>query len=136
MPSNFLLQHLPTTDTPPDLLAKILQKIQRARLHQLSIRMVFVAVGLFTTSGYAFSIWQTLLEEMHTSSFFELIRLGVSDPDVMLVNIKDFIFGLLEALPSWTLLAASLGLFFLIGMVTLAQALRSTRRTLFTTHHL
>ena len=124
-----LLNHLPITNPSLDLFTKILQAIQRAQLRQLYVRTALVIAGLFTTIGYALSVWPALLEEVRGSSFFELIRLGVSDPDVMLVNIKDFIFGLLEALPSWTLLAVSLGLFFLIGIVTLVQALRHTRRS-------
>ena len=114
--------------TPADLFDRVMAAIQRARLRQAGSRFAIALVGFLASIGYAILNWSTIAAEIQASPFFGFVRLAISDPDIVFANGKDFLFGLLEALPLGTVLLVLLGIFFFISTAVMTDALRHARR--------
>ncbi len=131
-----LLAHLAPLDPPPHLFNQILNTIASGRMRRLYTRMACVVSGFILVALYAASDWVNLWAELSTSSFMEFLRLTVSDPDVILTNIKDVLLGLLEALPVDVLLTLLVSSTLAVSLIYLWQIMRDIRRPRpsFTTH--
>lgn len=131
-----LLSHLAPLDPPPYLLGQILHTIESVRMRTLYTRVALVVLGFALVTTYIVNDWVNLWAELSTSSFVEFLRLAVSDPDVILTNIKDVLLGLLETLPVDVLLTLLVSSTLAVSLIYLWQIMRDIRRPRpsFTTH--
>ena len=130
------LSYLAPLDPPPHLLGQILNTIESVRMRTLYTRVALVVLGFALVTTYAVNDWVNLLAELSTSSFVDFLRLAISDPDVILGNMKDVLLGLLEALPVDALLTLLVSSALAVSLISLVQIMRDLRRhrPSFTTH--
>lgn len=121
---------LPPIEPPANLLEKILHRIHALRLRSLRRRLLGAAVGIVGSILYTVLNWPALQFELQQSSLFNLLRLFISDPDILFTNLKDLALGLLEIIPLETLLLGLISCFFIIAIAFNMTALRHERRSL------
>lgn len=124
----FLPPGLPEDAAPKDLSDRVLDTLWHTRFRRIRGWMVFAFLALVAIIVYAITQWTLVWYEVAGSSFVEFLRLAVSDPDIIFANTKEYIFGLLEALPLGTLLIVFSSAFCLLGLAVLLSALRHLRR--------
>jgi len=122
---------LPAIEPPAELLAKITGRIHATRLHQLYWRLAASAIALFGSLSYIVYSWSALKTELVQSAFFQMLRLALSDTDVLLGNLKDFGLALLETLPVTALLFGMVSLTALLLVIAMGTALRHERRLVY-----
>ncbi len=125
----YLLTHLAEPKLPTNLLQKILSALERAQLRQLRLRYSLMLSGFATSLGYVAWQWSTISQEISSSSFVEFVRLAISDPDIIASYGQDFFLGLLESLPTGTILVISLVIFFLCGAIAIRHMTRNLKRS-------
>jgi hypothetical protein len=126
-----LLSQLPEVVSPADLTARIIKTIAAAKTRRIRVRFAAVLSCFLASLGYAAMNWAALWADIRTSSFYSLLRLAVSDPDVAFANLTDFVLGLLETLPLGAMLLVLVSVFFLVITAALANALRNVKRARF-----
>lgn len=109
-------------DIPTTLFERTLAAIQRARELQARNRLWVAIVSCALSLTYAIFNWSAWIEELKASSFVELIRLTISDPDIMLSHLKDVFLGLLETLPLGSMLLGLSILFLIVAVIALAHS--------------
>lgn len=115
-------------DIPPTILERTLAAIRRARERQARNRVWLALVSCALSLMYAIFNWSAWIEELKTSSFIELIRLTISDPDIMLSHLKDVCLGLLEALPLGSILLGLVILFLVVATIALANSWQNLKQ--------
>lgn len=134
--SPYLLSSLPQKPLPPKLASQVIERINQTRLRALRLRAAFSLTSLLVVGGYMLTSWTQLIIDVRTSSFFEFLRLGISDPDLVIRSSQDFSLGLLESLPLEPMLISLLLGFSAIGAINVLQALRrSTKSPLLSLSH-
>ncbi len=108
-------------DLPPTILERTLTAIRRARERQARNRVWLALVSCVLSLTYAAFNWSAWIEEIKTSSFIELARLTISDPDIILSHLKDFLLSLLEALPIGSMLLGFVIIFLVVAAISLAN---------------
>lgn len=112
----------------PELLGKILQKINRERESQIWRQGFFFGFGSLFSFGLSSGLFFNFLNEAKTSGFFVFISLLTSDFGFAFSNFEQFIFAILESLPSglaaFSLLSLAAFIFSFRGLV---KSIRSGR---------
>lgn len=119
-----LLAHLPSITPKPDLLDQVLKAIRQAQVRALRIRVSICLAALLAMIGYATINANSLWSELSSSSFIEFAKLTISDPDIMLLNSKDLLLGLLETVPLTSILISLASALCFFGSISLFQSLR------------
>ncbi len=116
--------HLPAQQVPTALSDRIILSLVAAQQRQLRQRFFALASGCVFMLGYLALSWQGLVAEVQTSSFFSYLQLLFSDPDIVRAHMADFLYGMLESVPTATLLVACVTLFFFFGAGVFGSGLR------------
>lgn len=127
MTSKQLLSHLPPTEVPANLFGRIVQAIAMAELRKRRNRFFLTVTGFASILVYTAFNWSALLTEIMTSSFAEIVRLAISDPDIAAANAHQFLSGLVETLPLGSILLGLTASFSLIAMAAMAKSFLHTR---------
>lgn len=140
MKQAILAEILSRPDAPNELLPKTLAKLHRSLIRQLQLQFAVAFLGTTAVFLYVLRYWKSASSEVSESSFGNLTRLAFSDPDIISVNIKDTLLGLLESLPTTIVLVGLVFLFFLLGTIGLILRFRTERQSqdlnsLSLTHH-
>lgn len=118
----FLKEQLAQPDPPPHLEAAI-----QARIEQAAMRRIWTEVGIAFTAtssliSYVFFSWSTIWLDLQESSFLQIIRFLISDPDIAFSNLQETGWSVLEAAPIQSIL---LGLGIILCLIcTLGFSLR------------
>lgn len=115
-------------DIPPTILERTLAAIRRTRERQARNRVWLALVSCALSLMYAAFNWSAWIEELKASSFVELIRLTVSDPDIILSHLKDFSLSLLEALPLGSMLLGLVIIFLIVALVAFASSWQNLKQ--------
>lgn len=118
-----LLKQL-SVETPVGLAESVLMHVREAEIRALHVRIVLSFIGLLASVGAIIFSWSSLLAELAGSSFFNFVRLGFTDGDVLFANIGSIANGMLESFPVLTVLLGLVMLFCLIAFIALLQSLR------------
>jgi len=102
--------------------------ILAVQIRRVRFRFGSMLAGAVGSIALMVAYHTALWDELSTSSFFAMLRLVASDPDVAFGNAKEFALGLLETLPLGAITLALVGLFCVVGAIGFAQALRKTHR--------
>ncbi|MBP7134543.1 hypothetical protein KBA73_04985 [Patescibacteria group bacterium] len=125
---NTLFASLPLREPPPELATQILTQVHRLRLRRLWARF---AVVCSATVGMLTLLWvysPALQSEISGSPLTALVRLILSDPDVLARSAQDVFFAFLEATPFVSLLAGLCLLFLSLSLYAVARPLYRERR--------
>lgn len=127
-----IFNQLPTTDPPADLLTRILNRISKECLRRLERRQVWTVIGLTfaAAAGLTYSLWSLGSRSLQTG-FWELLRLGILEPAVWVASGYDYVFSLVESLPTGSLvLTLAIGFLYLKSLKLVARrAARAESRT-------
>jgi hypothetical protein len=104
-----LWQSLPRLEPPAGLLGRILSAIDAKRLRQVWMRFFLSAIGCLASLGYAAWNAASLWSQWQESSWFDMVRLWVTDSDVMFANAQEAFLGVLEVIP-WDAILISLAI--------------------------
>ncbi len=115
---------LPAIQTPPALFERILAAIRRIELQRFRVRLVLCVAGFFGSIGFVVFRTSTVWNELQSTSFFAMLHLMITDPDVFLHNLSDTLYGLLEALPVQSILAFLFVTFFVVAAIAVWQSFR------------
>lgn len=123
------LKRLPAKPVPTGLFAGIQLAIQQEERWMRSLRRwVFLfSAGLSSLVLFVSVAGQSLVVELSQSAFFTYLQLIWSDTDVLYTHGQDIAFSLLESLPVVNLIIGLLGLFFVLGLLSLGLQFRSYR---------
>ena len=122
------LPHFQAIEPPPGLFLRVMSRVHVARLRRLWLGLVTIGTAFVSACVLTALSWQAISAEVMSSTFVGYLRLMLSDPDIVLTNLKDFASGLLESLPLQSILIALLFAVLLVGMATLVQSLRREQR--------
>ncbi len=132
MPSPMLLSHLPQTEPPSDLLQKIMLRIHTAKMRRIYAQLSAAAAGTVLSVVYITSSWSVFATQIRESSFWAMLKLLWSDPDIAFSNISNLALGLSESIPLDSVLLALILCFSIFAFLWITSALRhETRRSLF-----
>ena len=123
-----LFSRLPPVPTVPDLPERILQAVAAAERRRARTTFGIAFAGAFGSVIVAVAYRAAIWTEISSSSFFALLRLVASDPDVAIANVKDVALGLLETLPLGSILVALIAAFCVVGAVGFARTLWKLHR--------
>ena len=113
---------------PQGLFERVMRRIHVARLRQLWFGLGSIAAAFVSSCVLTVISWRAVSAEVMSSSLVGYLRLMVSDPDIMLANLKDFVYGILESLPLQSIILVVLFAFLVVGAATLVQSLRRERQ--------
>ncbi len=116
-----------TPDAPAHLQANISAQIQRATIHRIRLEAGIASLATLALAGYVTFFWSDVWLEIQESSFFQLIRLGFSDPDIVFANFQETAWSLIETVPIQSLvlgLGLVLCLTFVIGFLLRLREVR------------
>ncbi len=119
-----LLTYLPPVTPTPGLLNQVLEAIRRAQIRSLRIRAGLCITAFLSVTGYAATNANSLWNELTRSSFMEFAKLTISDPDIMLMNGKGLLLGMLETIPLTNILISLTTALCFFGSISLFQSLR------------
>ncbi|HEU0050872.1 MAG TPA: hypothetical protein VFQ60_02325 [Patescibacteria group bacterium] len=113
-----------SVNPPSELMEKILERIERGRIHQLWFRLILSLSGAVLSLGYVLFNWAQIQLELQQSSFFSLLKLVSSDSDILLANIKSYLLGLLESVPVDLVLFLGILLFSILCLISFLASAR------------
>ncbi len=124
----FLKECLSEPTEPDDLQARIMARIQRS-----IVRRVWTEIALSLTAtvgllGYVFFSRSTMWLEIEESSFIQLSRLAISDPDIVFSNAREASWSLIESIPLESVLFSLIFILFASCSLGFFLRLREIRR--------
>lgn len=132
IPSLRSLGILPEVETPPALLPRVLARVQEVRLRRLRVQLWGAISGFVVTVAFTIWNWSVFRAELGgSSSFWGLVRLLKTDPDVVMASAREFTLGLLESLPIESLVVSLLFLVLSVSLYAIIHALRAQKTVLF-----
>ena len=134
MPTSPEFSRLPDVQPPPGLFENVLTAIHEARMRSLRLRLAGALAATMASVAFVTSNWTALRLEFGQSSFFSLLRLLFSDPDIAFWNVKDFSLSLLEAIPIASVLALLFVAFTGVMVTAFVSALWNERHATYITH--
>jgi hypothetical protein len=129
-----LFERVPEPAVPTGLLERVLLAIQQAQIRRIQQRIILAFAGIVASVGYALYYGNLLWNEWRASSFINLLRLAISDPDIVFGSSQEFMLGLIESLPAATIFFVLLAGFLLMGVSVLVIHLLQIRRAALTQH--
>ncbi len=123
---NKLFGYLRRIDTPTDLVFRIIERIQFARMRQARMRAVLFGTGSLATLGLTAGLGVYISQIMSESGFYQYLSLVFSGDTSLFIYWKEISFSLLESLPVLAVTALLVNTALCIW--SLAHALSSTRR--------
>ncbi|MFA6429166.1 MAG: hypothetical protein WCV84_01570 [Patescibacteria group bacterium] len=127
--STLLFSHIAPVKPPDALYAQILSAVALARARRLRTRFFVALTGLVTTMGYAVFggfAWRT---EWQASSFMSMVRLSISDPDVLFGNGQEYVFAVLETIPMGAITLVCAALFLGASLLAIGDGWRRARHS-------
>lgn len=95
----FLRRCLSEPIEPDDLHARLMARIQRWMLRRLWIKTSLTLTATVGIVGYIFVSRAAIRLELEGSSFLQLVRLAISDPDIIFSNTREAGWSLMESIP-------------------------------------
>lgn len=95
----FLKECLSEPTEPDDLQARIMARIQRSIVRRVWTEIVLSLTATVGLLSYLFFSRSTLWLEIEESSFLQLVRLAISDPDIVFSNAQEAGWSLIESIP-------------------------------------
>lgn len=120
--------HLPDIEPPSSLLDRVVQAVNRLRIRALRIRFTTMLIGLVLSLIGVILYANWFLSEIRESSFWGFLRLGLSDPDIVLTHFSDLAWGLLESIPAISVMVVLISIFFIVAAIGFGQSLRRIRK--------
>lgn len=133
MQTEQIFKHLPPLEPPSDLLHKILAHIHAIRMRRLYAQFSAAIAGTIFSLAYIFMCWPVLASQIKESSFWAMLKLFWSDPDIAFSNLTNIALGLLESIPLDSIILALIVCFFGIAVLWITSAMRrETHHSFFT----
>lgn len=123
-----LVPPLPTIEPPATLLERVVQAVLRFRIRALRIRFAIMLVGVVGSISIVAVYASWFFSEIQTSPFWGFLRLGFSDPDIVLTHLSDLAWGLLESVPTITVTIVLVGIFFVVAAAGFGSSLLRARK--------
>lgn len=95
----FLKEQLALPDAPVHLEALIKARIERATMQRIWTEVGIAFTVTFALVSYILFSWSTVWLEIQESSFLQLVRLSISDPDILLSHFQETGWSFIEAIP-------------------------------------
>jgi hypothetical protein len=119
---------LPDIGVPPELSARIFFAVSAAKIRRIRNEFAAAVTAFAAFVGVVIASLSFFAEEIRTSSFASYLRLLISDSDVVLAHLNDYVLGAFERLPIGLILVVLVSSFFLLGIVGFGQAFIHARR--------
>jgi hypothetical protein len=124
----FLKECLSQPAAPSNLEARIMAHIERSLIRRIWLEISLALSATFAVSVYLLFSWSNVWLEIQESSFLQMTRLAVSDPDILFSHVQEAAWSLAESIPFESVL---LGLFLVLCVtcsIGLSLRLRQVRQ--------
>lgn len=100
-----------TPEAPSALQAKVIAAIQRSLVRRICAEITLALTACIGIFGYILVSWTNVRVELQESSFFQLSRLLMRDPDMIASHLQEVGWSIAESIPFG---AVALGLILLL----------------------
>ncbi|MDD5396559.1 MAG: hypothetical protein PHW24_00695 [Candidatus Moranbacteria bacterium] len=104
-------------EPPKGLKQAVFERIEKEKLKKIARKRLFIQMG-FAASGISSIVAVAIFgQEILTSDFFRIATLGFSDLKTVGILWQDYVFSLLETLPTATMVAMLLPIFVFLELL-------------------